>query len=265
MKFSISQIKNFKACRRSYFFRYIEELEPVQTAEALEIGSNYHDLIAGLYEHGNLDFAEQDNSKVLAMAKAYEKYIFPEFKVSRVEEWFEFPLLDGDYLIGRVDGIAENGMLVEHKTTGSEITEQYEYNLMWDEQILAYMLAHGVNYMYYTVCRKPTIRQKQNETEEEFFQRMVEWYDTDTEKKIRLIMIERTDEEIVDFGKNLISIIMEMRIAKSQHRHSAVVTDSYYRNCQWCNVWGRRCEYSSICLNYDPTQQYIEFQKVERR
>ena len=254
MKFSISQIKNFKTCRRSYFFRYIEELEPVQTAEALEVGSNYHDLIAGLYEHGNLDFAEQDNSKVLAMAKAYEKYIFPEFKVSKVEEWFEYPLDINDSLIGRVDGIAENGMLVEHKTTGSEITEQYEYNLFWDEQILAYMLAHGVRHMYYTVCRKPTIRQKQNETEEEFFDRMVEWFDTDTDKKIRLILIERTDEEIEKFRislQNITAIIEEC--------------DDYYRNCSWCNVWGKRCEYSSICLNYDHNQTYIEFQHKERR
>lgn len=252
-QFSISQIKNFKACRRSYFFRYVEELEPTQKAEALEIGSNYHELIAWLYEHGSLDGVEEDNSKELAMACAYMKYIYPKFKVKAVEESFEYPI--GEHsLIGRVDGVADDGRLVEHKTTGSEITEQYEYNLMWDEQILAYMLAYGVNQMYYTVCRKPTIRQKQNETEEDFFNRMIEWYDTDTDKKIRLILIERTDEEIEQFRNHLFDMCNEISNTKN-----------YYANCLWCNVWGRRCEYSSICLNYDPQQQYIEFQKVERR
>ena len=253
-KFSISQIRNFKTCRRSYFFRYIEELEPVQKAEALQLGGNYHELIEWLYEHDSLDGVEEDNSKELAMACAYWKYIYPQFKVKAVEEEFEYPLQNGHTLFGRVDGVAEDGSLVEHKTTSSEIGEQYEYNLLWDEQILAYMLAYGVNKMYYTVCRKPTIRQKQNETEEEFFHRMIEWYDTDTDKKIKVLLIERTDEEIEQFHRQIELLTRDIES-----------TYNFYPNCQWCNVWGRRCDYSSICLNYDPNQQYIEFEKVERR
>lgn len=253
MKFSISQIKQFKTCRQSYFFKYIEGLEPVEKAEPLQIGSNYHALIERLYEVGDLDI-EEDYSKERAMAIAYGKYIYPKVKVAKTEEWFEYPLNDSDSLIGRVDGIAEDGMLVEHKTTGSEINPQYEYNLMWDEQILAYMLAYGVNKMYYTVVRKPTIRQKKNESEEEFFERMIEWYGEDTDKKIALILVERTDEEIEAFKESLTNICSEME-----------QTNHYYRNCSWCNVWGRRCEYSSICLNYDPNETYIEFEKKERR
>lgn len=253
MKFSISQIKQFKACRRSYFFKYIEELEPVQRAEPLQIGSNYHALIERLYTEGNLDI-EGDYSKERAMAIAYAKYIYPKLKLKTVEESFEYPLNGMDYLIGRVDGVAEDGMLVEHKTTSSEISPQYEYNLFWDEQILAYMLAYNVRNMYYTVCRKPTIRLKKGETEEEFFERMIEWYEEDTDKKIALILIERTDEEVEAFKNELHSMCVEIEMS-----------DHYYRNCLWCNAWGRRCEYSSICLNYDPSETYIEFEKVERR
>lgn len=256
MKFSISQIKQFKACRRSYFFKYIEELEPVQKAEPLQIGSNYHSLIERLYTEGDLDI-EGDYSKERAMAIAYGKYIYPKLKLKKVEESFEYPLNGMDSLIGRVDGVAEDGMLVEHKTTSSEISPQYEYNLMWDEQILAYMLAYGVRNMYYTVCRKPTIRLKKGETEEEFFERMIEWYGEDTEKKIALIMIERTDEEVENFKRSLDEIISTIEHADAEK--------NYYKNCLWCNVWGRRCEYSSICLNYDPNETYIEFEKVERR
>ena len=43
------------------------------------------------------------------------------------------------------------------------------------------MLLTGMRKVWYTVCRKPTIRQKKNETDEEFFGRMVAWYDEDTE------------------------------------------------------------------------------------
>ena len=255
MKVSISKIRQFKACRRAYFFKYIECLTPVKKADALEIGSNYHSLIEWLYDHGTLDGVEEDNSKELAMATAYWKYIYPQVKVKSAEEWFEYQLKSGDTLIGRVDGIAEDGMLVEHKTTSSEIGPQYEYNLMWDEQILAYMLAKDVRKMYYTVCRKPTIRQKQNESEEDFFHRMIEWYDTDTDSKIALLEVERTDEEVKAFEEQLCKVIEDMRFSQTE--------GSCYPNCLWCNVWGRRCEYSSICLNYDKNETYIEFTKEE--
>ena len=155
-------------------------------------------------------------------------------------------------LIGRTDGITEDGQLVEHKTCSGEIGEEYEYGLQWDEQIPAYMLATGARQVWYTVCRKPTIRQKKNENDQEFFWRMVEWYDEDTDSKIRLMKIERTDSEVNDFSLELRKTIYDM-----DH------CDHYYRNCYHCQKWGRRCEYSSICLHYDPEQEYIEFKRKE--
>lgn len=257
MTISISRLKAFKACRRLYYLRYIENLEPVEKAEALQIGTNYHKRIEAMY-NGEEDIDDNDFSKERAMVEAYRKYIYPNFKVKSVEDWFEFPLKNGDTLVGITDGIAEDGCLVEHKTRGSEITEQYEYDLQWDEQILAYMLATGTRKVYYTICRKPTIRQKQSETEEEFYNRMVAWYDEDTESKIRLLEIYRTDEEVEAFEKDLL-YMMDSVIPKAD-----ADTEEYYRNTCHCNMWGRRCEYSSVCLNYDPEQMYAEFERVER-
>lgn len=252
MKVSISQIKLFKSCRRAYELRYNEGLVPVEKAEPLVTGLKYHELIEQLNNGANwLEFA-REYSKEVAMAHAYMKYIMPKLEVKATEEWFGYEFETGDILMGRVDGIASDGNLVEHKTTGSEITEQYEYNLIWDEQVLAYMLAYGVNKMYYTVCRKPNIRQKKNETEKEFFYRMIDWYDEDTDKKIRLLEIERTDEEIEQFKEDTKAIIGEMKN-----------TGLYYKCTNNCNVWGRRCEYSSVCMNYDPNGVYIEFKKRE--
>ena len=252
MVVSISRIKLFKSCRRAYELRYIHDLVPVEAADALATGTSYHELLEWLYKHGDFDGVEEDNSKELAMACAYWKYIYPKFKVKAAEEWIEYQLPYGHKLVGRVDGIAEDGCLVEHKTTSGEITEAYEYELMWDEQILAYMLATGARKMWYTVCRKPTIRQKKGETDEEFFRRMVEWYDEDTDAKIRLLVVERTDAEVRAFREDLKRIVVEMNRCKL-----------FYRNCGNCNKWGRRCEYSSVCLHYDPNQEYIEFKKRE--
>lgn len=232
--------------------KYVEMLEPIQKAEALETGSNYHSLLEELNKTGTLD---GEMTKELAMAKAYEKYIYPHFKVVEAEKYVEYDLGDGDTLIGFVDGVTDNGYIVEHKTTGMDITEQYEYNLLWDEQILAYMLMTGMRKVYYTVCRKPTIRQKQKETDEEFFNRMVAWYDEDTDSKIRLLEIERTDEEVEAFRRDL-----EVIKATIQE---AVQDKNFYKNTCHCNMYGRRCEYSSICLNYQPNAEYIDFYRKE--
>lgn len=255
MRISASRIKAFKSCRRLYELKYVEHLIPVEKPQALEIGSNYHKLLEFINKGGHLannpDYAE-DFSKEVAMARAYEHYIYPHFVVSDVEKWIEKALDDEVKIVGKVDGIAGDGHIVEHKTCSSEITEQYEYNLLWDEQILMYMYLTGSRKVWYTVCRKPTIRQKKDESDKEFFYRMLDWYDTDTDSKIRLLEIERTDEEVNAFEEELMLIINEM--LNSKH---------YYRNTCQCNMYGRRCEYSSVCLHYDPNQMYIEFMKGE--
>jgi len=247
---SISRVKLFKACRRAYELKYVYDLVPVERAETLETGLSYHRKIEELYRTGAVDTS--DLSRESAMAKAYEKYIYPRFKVRSVEDWFEFLLPNGDKLVGRTDGITEDGDLVEHKTTSQEIGEDYEYGLIWDEQILGYMLAKNTRKIFYTVCRKPTIRQKKGETDQEFFDRMVAWYDDDTGAKIRLLKIERSDYEVNCFALELRHMIYEM-----DH------CNNFYRNCCNCMRYGRRCEYASICMHYDPGQEYIEFRKRE--
>lgn len=255
MRLSISRIKAFKSCRRRYQLRYLERLLPVEKSEALEVGSNYHKLLEAC--NTSVDafeelLRENPYSKEAAMALAYRKYIFPRFHVTCAEKWIEYDLGDGNKLVGCIDALADDGSIVEHKSVGSDITEQYEYNLQWDEQILAYMMMTGARKVYYTVCRKPTIRQKQNETEEEFFKRMIEWYDVDTDSKIRLLELYRSDAEVEQFRLDLMAMVDEMSNARN-----------FYRNTCHCNMYGRRCEYSSVCLFYDPDQEYVEFTKGE--
>ena len=255
MKISVTRLKCFESCRFAYKFRYIEKLEPVKKADVLVTGSNYHEKLEQIYKDGYCTV--DDYSVESAMALAYEKYIFPKFKVKTVEEWFEYKF--GKYnhiLIGRVDGIAEDGILVEHKTTSATNLEEYEYNLQWDEQILAYMLGNKINKMWYTIIKKPTIRQKKDETDEEFFDRMCKWYDEDTNSKIRVVLVERSDEQLKEFENHLETLADMMENAEIDQKY-------LYRNPLHCNCWGRRCEYSSICLNYNPDEQYVDFIKTE--
>lgn len=245
---SISRMKLFKACPRAYFLKYVEDLTPLQQiSDALTTGSNYHELLEEMYNSDG-DF-QISYTKECAMATAYRKYIYPQLKVVSAEEWLRKPI--GDHtMIGRVDGIDDAGLVVEHKTTSCDIGAEYEYNLQWDEQVLAYMYMQGCRKIRYTVCKKPTIRKKQNESDEDFYDRMVEWYDTDTDSKIRTFIVERTDEEVKEFADDFAKTCNIIENAKL-----------LYRNTCHCNAWGRRCEYSSICLNYDPNQEYVEFMK----
>lgn len=247
---SISKIKLFKACRRAYQFKYLYELEPVQKSIALETGSGYHDQIEQLYKDEDLFLLNNaDNySKEHAMAIAYREYVYPYIKAVETEKWLRRKV-GKHILVGRVDGIAQDGLLIEHKSTSQKVSDEYEYSLQWDEQILAYMFLKDVNEVYYTICRKPTIRQGVNETHKDFFHRMVDWYACDTNDKIRLLRISRSWKEIAGFAKSFEEICDEME--------RGVI----YRNQCYCNYWGRRCEYSSICLNYDPNQEYIGFTK----
>lgn len=249
---SISKIKCFKSCRREYELKYVEGLEPVVKSEALETGSNYHELLETLNNTGVL---ERGLTKEHAMAAAYFDHIYQKFDVEEAEKFVEYQLNDNDKLIGYVDGIASDGCIVEHKTTSAEITEAYEYTLQWDEQILAYMLCTGTRAVWYTVIRKPTIRQKKGETDEEFFDRMYHWYDEDTDSKIRLLYITRTDEEVAEFERQLRFMFAEMERCED--------IGGFYRNPAYCQHWGRMCDYAPICLNYNPDEEYIEFQKRE--
>ena len=254
MRASVSQIKLFKACRRAWMLKYCESLVPVQTAETLETGKSYHSFLESLEKGEQID---TDYSKAAAMAKAYEKYILPKFHVTAAEKELEKPIVD-HILHGFVDGLSDDGYIVEHKTTSADISEggEYEYNLLWDEQVLAYMSLTDLRKVHYTVCKKPTIRLKKDETDEEFYQRMVEWYDDDTEHKLRVFTVERTDEEVQQFEQEFAHICDAMQAAINSEKE-------IYRNTCHCNSWGRRCEYSGICLNYDPNQQYVEYYKKE--
>lgn len=266
MKISANKVRCYKACKRKYYFSYVEELKSIQDAQPIKDGKCYHAMLESLYKDGDFEI-DMDNPKVSAMATAYKRYIYTQFKVNSVEEEFEYPLDDREHykLVGRFDGIAEDGLVVEHKTTSDNVDDEYIYNLQWDEQILDYMLATGTNEMYYTVCKKPTIRLKQNETNEQYYERCVAWYAEDTDKKIRVIKVTRNQKEIEQQKELLKAIATDMQ----SDEDGAWTIDNYdvvfYRNPSNCTCYGRRCEFANICLDYDPKLQYVEFTKKEEK
>lgn len=249
---SISKLQTFKACRRAYELKYNYGLEPIKKAEALEVGINYHKKIEKFLKDYTIN--KEDYSKEQAMFVAFLKYLYPKLeKIKDVEVPFEKQLQDGTTFNGIADAITENNVIIEHKTTGLNL-EEFEYNLNWSEQKLAYMYAFGTNEIWYTVIKKPTIRQRKNESDIEFYERMVAWYNEDNKEKLKVIKIVANDEEINDFIKEFED--MTELISKNKN---------FYRNTQNCWKWGKRCEYSDVCLNYDPKLEYINYVRKEEK
>ena len=248
MRLSNSRIQCFKSCRRKYELKYVENIVPVQTAEALERGKSYHEKLEMILKGETF---EMDDPKTDAMVLAFQRYVLPKLgEVSAVEEWFERPLKNGNVLCGKCDGILSDGKILEHKTTSADLDDAYIASLQNDEQILTYMWAYGVNEILYTVCKTPTIRLKKDESEDDFRQRCLDWYDTDTELKVGTINVFREPDEIAEFGEDLEAISDEIENC-----------ERFYRVPSHCMKWGRPCEYMGICRNYDPQMNYIEFER----
>lgn len=231
--------------------KYIEEVYPLTTADALVRGRDYHSRLEDMLKADEWIPAEEGNPKVEAMVWAFWKVVKPNLgPVKAVEEWFEKPLTNGNTIIGRCDGILQDGRIVEHKTTSGYLDEAYIAGLQNDEQILTYMWAYGVTDIVYTVCKVPTLKQRTWEPDEVFNQRCCEWFQENTEQKIGVIDVHRSKEEITEFGEELMQISSEIANAKL-----------FYRVPSNCMKWGRLCEYASICRNYDPKMNYVGFER----
>lgn len=244
MKASNSRIQCFKSCRRLYELKYIYGLEPIKQSDAIQRGLAYHEAVEKILSGEQPTF---DDPKIAAMVTAFQKYI--KLDIDAVEEWFAYNTPSGHTVVGRIDGRTKNGSIVEHKTTSSAIDGQYFLRLDMDEQIPTYMLSQNTNSIYYTVCQTPSIRQRKGETELEFYSRCVDWYD---DSKIVCVPMFRSDKQLFAFMAEQDAVLNEMENCKV-----------FYRNPNHCMKYGRLCEYAPICMNYNPSEEYVQFRKRE--
>ena len=196
VKYTTSMVKCFKQCRKKYFLEYVENLKPVQTPQALHLGTLYHRglelLLAGAdiadialelesYQRQHcidaaVDYDPIPNGIAVEMVKAfYRESGYQHWKIISVEKKFEVSTGYGKRLTGKIDAIMEldgNHFLIEHKTTGCWMTDGAEYlhNLLWDEQSTNYLYAHRqmladgmiegkeVRGIFYCIVEKPSLR-----------------------------------------------------------------------------------------------------------
>jgi hypothetical protein len=248
-----SMIRSYKTCPRKYEIEYVELLKPAHLPDYFTIGTDYHACIERLLRG---EPYEAKDRVVGIMADSFDRHIpWREWNIAEAEKEFSVHIGYNLWLRGKIDAILDDGTPLEHKTAGQTIGEKYINHLAWDDQASAYMLAltllgdKPVTRLLYTVCQKPTIKQTQKETEEEYFTRLVSWYD---ETKTRCLTVTRSLGELRETHTNIKRIAYEMRRRKS---------GEFYRNPSACALQG--CIYSPICLNYDPDIT-MGFTKKER-
>lgn len=257
MKVSNSSIQAFKACRRMYELKYIYGLEPVESSEAIKRGLKYHEAVENLIKQDIVVADDIDDPKIRAMVEAFRIFVLPKlralYNVSEAENWFSYTTKSGHTVVGRIDALSKDGVIVEHKTTSGAVDGDYFAKLEFDEQIPTYMIAQGSDKVIYTVCAAPLLRQKKVESEEDYFKRCLEWYIEDPDQRIVCTEIKLDKDRLEQFADEQDAVISEMENCKL-----------FYRNPNHCYRYNRLCEYAPVCMNFDPEQEYIEFKRREK-
>lgn len=158
--------------------------------------------------------------------------------------------LDGYRLRGCIDGIVRKGRsgkpwIVERKTTSGDVGDSYHDLLNFDFQSMFYLTAGEIHLgekiggILYDVTRKPTIRQKQNESLAEYSKRIEEAYVGDPDRhfaRYEIAVGKKRREEFVE------------ELQKKLSRYSAWFSAgcNSVRNESAC-VKRWKCEYIPIC------------------
>jgi len=232
---SASKLSTYKSCRRAYWFRYIEGIDPAKRSPALRIGSEYHEEVE---KYLNGEISSSENYLVQAFI---ENIDISQWKDTITEEPKNSGLSHNIRLNSITDAkttVENKRHLVEHKTTSLKIDGQYEYDLQWDDQIPIYCGVENLYDVLYTVIKKCTLKLKKNQTEEEFFKERVAWYKKDTESKIRCFKFPVSRERVEEHKKEVIAMAEMMRD-----------TEFFYKNKGACSSYGG-CEHKSYCLTH---------------
>lgn len=257
------------ACLKKYEWSYVKRLEKIDRPNALSMGSAFQKAIelrdpqagADAYAAERSTFDQRDEDKLLVdMAIVYaasEAYLRAYTQDLGIEPEVEYrirlrspytgrPSLTYD-LVGAADGVIDHGAyleLVENKLQ-TRIDETSVRRVKLDRQVglTAYALwrvtGKPVRIIRYRFTRKPSIRQKQNESLSEYVDRLKQDY------------VDRADwylheEQTFRSEDDLLLIEAELWAWAEQRRH-ATAGQVYPRNTSACADFGG-CPYIDLCL-----------------
>lgn len=282
---SNSLAKDWKACRRKFFYNYLARLSPRKLTIPYFVGSHFHRGMQALYSKKNPDefipgliAAMDDEARkavfltpeeeeklmfqsaiVAGMLRGYADYYSKDhkkFKVLHAEQEFEIPITPALSYVGAIDLIVEyeGGVwIVEHKTAG-RLDKNYIDRLALDTQITGYtigariMLKRPIAGVIYNVAKKPQIRQRKGETPPEFAQRIEDDYLARPEFYFYREEILRDTRATTEYKAEIAELAADMqeKIKVVEDDGPEKALPHFYRNTDHCTARGP-CPYLAIC------------------
>lgn len=267
-----SRMGSFLACQRKHYYRYELGMKPNTDANALRFGSAWHAAMEARWQSGTYEVAlaaalagngmdEMQQHTLAGLLVGYcQHYSGIEIvKTMQPEVEFNHPIKGSNTFdaAGKIDGlgILHDGRLalIEHKTTSEDISPESDYwlRLRSNNQILQYVyaarkLGWNIEIVIYDVTRKPSIRQKQNETIEQFGERLAD----DTMARPEFYFARRevpvTDQDLEEFNVQRVMISRNILGCRHEQKKLSRPEQAWARNIN--GMVCRNCEYSQFCL-----------------
>lgn len=269
-----SRMTALLACPRKHYLRHEIGLVTETPSMALRFGSAFHkameerwngasyeDALAKAIESAD-KFTEIEVATLSGLLAGYYARYSGEIEiVAHVQPEIQFRFqLDRSRSFeaaGKIDGLGQlvDGRicLIEHKTSGEDISPDSDYwmRLRFNPQIYQYVdaarqLGYDVQTIIYDVTRKPSIRQKQGETAEQYASRLA----ADTQERPDFYFARREvsvmEDDLTQFTEqrlNLGKMILHFRASAKRQKNAEW---AWPRNCN--GITCRMCEYSGFCL-----------------
>ena len=273
---SYSQIATFLDCRRKYFLKYKKNLISKIMNPNFIFGNAIHEGVQFLYKKKSnylkLTLKNFENEKIkarknLIVSAENEQKLIEQESVIRgllpsYQEHYKIFLKDTTHLKNEYEGtykISDNikifikldnlvkikkGLYIHELKTTKVLNTDYVKNVRNDLQTNIYFYIYNiiesknkVKGILYDIIKKPGIRLKQNESEVQFLNRLLDYYKDGQsfhmeQINIPLLSKDRILEIIKGVGKDIINCNNDI--------------NSFYPNERYCYVWSR-CEYYDIC------------------
>lgn len=312
-KLTYSAKRCFLTCQRKYWFRYVCRLRPAHESDALRIGAAFHvglerlksgasaddavESVAALYAETprppwmNDGDYEVERETACAMVRGWAwRYADEErFEIIWNEKSFEHPLQNPVSfsisrrfsVAGKLDALvkASDGrwFLLEHKTAGQQLNDDYWRKLLVDSQVSQYIAAarragYHVAGVIYDVTRKPSISPKsisqadralatsradyyglrlasqcpERETPRMFGARLLADMRDRPDFYFQRRVIGRLDIDIQHFESE--QWTLHRQIVECEKRERQFGSSAWPRNTDQCFGFGR-CEFFDICVS----------------
>lgn len=289
-----SKVRVFNECQRKFYYQYVRNLEPTGTSLPLFIGSMVHkamedwyggmspdDVCGMMSEHirkemhkkgigRDSDELTKHTAMIQGMIAGYMEVFkddLTDWNIIRTEQSF---LLDTDGngpFISTLDTmlVGKKGLAFNDFKTAASIDGEVIKSLGMDLQMQTYwrvveqVLNMKIAEAYYTVIKKPKIRQKQTETAEDYAKRVMDLYTETPDDYYHREPIRRSQKHIDEVAVDLTWYISAIYDKFETNDENILHPQHWPRNTKACRNFFKNCPFTDPCRYGETTDKFLYF------